>query len=49
METIAPRMLIDALVTNPAKSNVMPNARTIGDEVGAGTSIVSGAIFLALL
>jgi hypothetical protein len=36
---IAPRMLTDALVTNPAKTNVKPKARTIGHAVGAGSSI----------
>ena len=37
---IAPRMLTEALVTNPAKTNVRPKARTIGHAVGAGSSIV---------
>jgi hypothetical protein len=32
-------MLTDALVTNPAKTNVKPKARTIGHAVGAGSSI----------
>ena len=41
-EIIAPSTEIDALVTNPAKSSVRPNANTIGDEVGAGISIVFG-------
>jgi hypothetical protein len=36
-------MLTDALVTNPAKTNVKPKARTIGQAVGAGSSIVRGA------
>src|ERR1700688_1203115 len=38
---IAPRMLTDALVTNPAKTNVRPNAKMMGHAVGAGSSIVS--------
>ena len=29
-------MLTEALVTKPAKSKVTPNARTIGQAVGAG-------------
>src|SRR5260370_8206259 len=37
---IAPRMLTEALVTNPAKTNVRPKARVIGHAVGAGSSIV---------
>src|SRR5690349_5001051 len=36
----APRMLIEALVTSPAKSSVVPNASTIGHAVGAGISRV---------
>src|ERR1700693_2529184 len=39
---IAPRMLTEALVTNPANTNVKPNARTIGHAVGAGISTVRG-------
>jgi hypothetical protein len=39
---IAPRILTDALVTNPAKINVKPKARTIGHAVGAGSAIESG-------
>ncbi len=35
-------MLTEALVTNPAKTNVRPKARTIGHAVGAGSSIVCG-------
>src|SRR5438309_1220548 len=37
---IAPRMLTEVLVTNPAKTNVRPKARMIGHAVGAGSSIV---------
>src|SRR5713226_9965951 len=37
---IAPRMLTEALVTNPAKTNAIPKARMIGHAVGAGSSIV---------
>jgi hypothetical protein len=36
----APRMLTNALVTNPAKTNVRPKARIMGHAVGAGSSIV---------
>jgi hypothetical protein len=36
----APRMLTDALVTSPAKTNVRPNAKMMGHAVGAGSSIV---------
>ena len=32
------------LVTSPAKSNVMPKARTIGHAVGAGSSTVSATV-----
>src|ERR1700730_16456755 len=42
MATIAPRMLTASLVTNPANSNVVPNASAIGHAVGAGISIVPG-------
>src|SRR5260370_31035722 len=48
MEIIAPSALINALVTNPAKSSVRPKAKTIGDEVGAGISIVfANSVFIA--
>jgi hypothetical protein len=40
---IAPRMLTDAVVSIPANTKVMPNARTIGHAVGAGISTVSDA------
>src|SRR6266851_7097241 len=40
----APRMLTDMLVTNPAKINVRPNARTIGHTVGAGSCTVDGMV-----
>src|SRR5260370_32143527 len=40
---IATRMLTEALVTNPANTNVSPKARMIGHAVGAGSSIVRGA------
>ncbi len=36
-------MLIDALVSIPAKSNVIPNARTMGHAVRAGNLTVSRA------
>src|ERR1700730_5313806 len=39
---ITPRMLTELLVTNPANTNVKPNARTIGHAVGAGISIERG-------
>ena len=35
---IAPRTLTDAVVSKPAKTKVMPKARTIGQAVGAGSS-----------
>src|SRR5882672_2839471 len=38
----APRVLTGMLVTNPAKNNVRPNARTIGQTVGAGSCTVDG-------
>src|SRR5713226_1602590 len=41
---IAPRMLTEALVTNPAKTNVRPKARMIGHVVGAGSSIEPVAV-----
>src|SRR5713226_9451031 len=40
----APRMLTDMLVTNPAKIKVRPNARTIGQTVGAGSCMVDGVV-----
>ena len=39
-----PRMLTDMLVTNPAKINVRPNARTIGQTVGAGSCMLDGVV-----
>src|SRR5262245_23521263 len=36
----APSALTDALVRRPANSSVHPNASTIGQAVGAGTSIL---------
>jgi len=41
---IAPRMLSHALVTIPAKSSATPNARTIGQAVGAGTFMAADAL-----
>src|SRR6266478_5846008 len=43
---IAPRMLTETAVTNPANTSVIPNASTIGHAVAAGTSILSG-MFIA--
>ena len=40
---IAPRTLTDAVVTIPANTSVMPNARTIGHAVGDGMASVFGA------
>ena len=40
-------MLTEALVTRPANSSVMPNARMIGQAVGAGSVIVPGAASVA--
>jgi len=37
---------MDMLVTNPAKINVTPNARTIGQAVGAGSCMVAGGVGL---
>jgi hypothetical protein len=37
---IVPKRLTALVVTRPAKSNVMPKARTIGHAVGAGNLIV---------
>src|SRR5580700_1545899 len=37
---VAPRMLTEALVTRPAMSSVTPNARMMGQAVGAGRWIV---------
>src|ERR1700730_5796403 len=42
MKRIAPRMLTEALVSSPAKSRVMPNARMMGHPVGAGSLTVPG-------
>ena len=39
---IAPRILTEGLVSSPAKSRVMPNARTTGQGVGAGRLTVPG-------
>src|SRR5580698_414437 len=40
---IPPRVLTDELVTNPARSRVILNARTMGQAVGAGRRMVLGA------
>jgi hypothetical protein len=40
---IEPRMVTAAVVTIPANTSVMPNARTIGHAVGAGSSTVPNA------
>jgi hypothetical protein len=37
-------MLTDTLVSNPVKTNVIPNAKTIGQAVGAGSCKVPGVI-----
>src|ERR1700685_1418399 len=39
---IAPMMLTGALVTRPANSNATPKAATIGQAVGAGSSMLPG-------
>src|SRR5215467_11948174 len=41
-ERRAPRKLTETLVTSPANNKALPNARTKGQAVGAGTSILRG-------
>jgi hypothetical protein len=42
--SIAPSTLTDAVVSKPAKTKVMPNARTIGHAVGAGSLTLSAGV-----
>src|ERR1700733_556761 len=49
MVNSAPSTLTEAAVTMPANTRVKPKAKTIGQAVGAGTSILSGAFIVSPL